>query len=63
VDSRAITGVTVAGGNGYGSGAQQLASPKDVFVDAVGNVFVTDADNNACKDGHPVLHGCNSCGW
>ncbi len=38
-------GVTVAGGNGRGSAANQLESPTDVYVDSEGNVFVADTNN------------------
>src|SRR2546428_383081 len=38
-------GVTVAGGNGNGSAANQLAFPTGVFVDASGNIFVADGNN------------------
>ena len=38
--------VTVAGGNGAGSGANQLHNPSAVFVDGAGNVYVADAYNN-----------------
>lgn len=37
---------TVAGGNGYGSGSNQLAAPSDVAFDSSGNVFVLDSNNN-----------------
>jgi hypothetical protein len=40
------TGVTVAGGNGAGSAANQLSEPADVFVDISGNIFVADAGNH-----------------
>src|SRR5438132_4420345 len=51
----ATQGVTVAGGNGPGSAANQLAAPPSftvvsssfgVFVDASGNIFVADYNNN-----------------
>ena len=38
-------GITVAGGNGRGSAANQLSGPNDVFVDATGNVYVVDPGN------------------
>ncbi len=41
----AVSGITVAGGNGAGSAANQLSSPTNVFVDATGNVYVADAGN------------------
>lgn len=39
------TGVVVAGGNGYGSAANQLASPTGIFVDGAGNLYICDTDN------------------
>ena len=45
-DSYAVDAVTVAGGNGDGSAANQLADPSGIFVDAAGNLFVVDGDNN-----------------
>jgi sugar lactone lactonase YvrE len=39
-------GVTVAGGNGQGSAANQFYIPDGVFVDAAGNIYVADYDNN-----------------
>jgi hypothetical protein len=42
----ATPGVTVAGGNGLGSGANQLGEPGEVFVDSFGNVYVADQGNN-----------------
>ncbi len=38
-------GVTVAGGNGYGSASNQLSFPYGVAVDAAGNVYVSDINN------------------
>ena len=35
-------GITVAGGNGNGSAANQLNDPYDVFVDAAGNVYIAE---------------------
>ena len=40
------TGVTVAGGNGYGSAANQLNTPFGVAFDANGNLYVADSYNN-----------------
>ncbi len=45
-DTYATDGVTVAGGNGVGSGTAQLDNPGGVFVDADGNLFVADKDNH-----------------
>jgi hypothetical protein len=38
-------GVTVAGGNGFGSAANQI-SPSGVYVDGSGNIYVADGGNN-----------------
>lgn len=38
--------ITVAGGNGSGSAANQLNSPTAVVVDGHGNVYVADGVNN-----------------
>lgn len=39
-------GVTVAGGNGLGSAANQLFGPGDVYADADDNIYVLDGFNN-----------------
>lgn len=39
------TGVTVAGGLGYGAAANQLAGPTGFFMDAAGNFYISDAYN------------------
>jgi hypothetical protein len=40
-------GVTVAGGNGQGSAANQLDRPSDIFVSKIdGSVYVADCYNN-----------------
>lgn len=39
------SGVTVAGGNGYGSATNQLGSPWGLAVDNAGNLFVADNGN------------------
>jgi len=39
-------GVTVAGGNGSGSNYNQLGFPRGIVVDAAGNLYVADKDNN-----------------
>lgn len=39
-------GIVVAGGNGFGSGLNQLAQPVSVVVDDAGNSYITDKDNN-----------------
>lgn len=46
-------GYIVAGGNAYGSAANQLASPEDVHVDAAGNVYVLDGNNNRVQKWAP----------
>jgi len=38
----AASSITVAGGNGRGSAANQLSAPKDIFVDTDGNVYVAN---------------------
>src|SRR5579863_4696477 len=40
------TYITVAGGNGSGAGANQLMYPLGIFVDASGNLYVADAEND-----------------
>jgi gliding motility-associated-like protein len=42
----ASNGVVVAGGNGMGSASNQLSATGGVFVDASGNIFMTDYLNN-----------------
>lgn len=37
--------VTVAGGNGWGSNANQFHSPDYFYVDGAGNIYVSDFDN------------------
>jgi DNA-binding beta-propeller fold protein YncE len=39
-------GVTVAGGNGLGSAANQLYSPSGLYVDGAGNIYVADNGNS-----------------
>ena len=39
-------GITVAGGNGRGSNANQLNSPGGVSVDEKGNIFIADTLNH-----------------
>lgn len=41
----ASNGTVVAGGNGRGSQLDQLAQPMGIFIDASGNIFVADVDN------------------
>ena len=40
------TAKTVAGGNGRGSAANQLSSPRGIFVDSQGNLFISDTSND-----------------
>lgn len=47
------TGITVAGGNGAGSGANQLNEPADVFIDISGNIFIADAANHRVQKWAP----------
>jgi sugar lactone lactonase YvrE len=42
----ATSGVTVAGGNGYGSAANQLDNPVAVALDSNGDLYVADEDND-----------------
>ena len=42
----AFIGTTVVGGNGAGSGLNQLNGPKGVAVDQLGNLYVADYGNN-----------------
>jgi gliding motility-associated-like protein len=37
--------VTVAGGNGYGSNANQLNAPNRLYIDAAGNMYIPDMAN------------------
>lgn len=39
-------GITAAGGNGSGNAANQLSYPLGIFVDASGNLYVADNQNN-----------------
>ncbi|CAF4546649.1 unnamed protein product [Rotaria socialis] len=45
-NSLASDGITIAGGNGYGSEPNQLKTPVDVYVDANENVYVGDSSNH-----------------
>jgi hypothetical protein len=38
-------GVTVGGGQGPGSGTDQLFDPSGIFVDSIGNIYVADGNN------------------
>src|ERR1044071_4764147 len=35
-------GTTVAGGNGFGTAANQIGTAYSLFVDAAGNIFIAD---------------------
>ena len=48
--SSSTAGITVAGGNGQGSGANQLYYPSGVCVDIDGNIFVADTYNNRVQE-------------
>jgi hypothetical protein len=45
--------VTVAGGNGAGSAANQFDQPEGVFLDGAGNVYVVDRQNNRVQKWAP----------
>jgi gliding motility-associated-like protein len=49
----ASAGITVAGGNGQGTGDNQLNNPMGIFVDALGNLFITDTYNNRIQRWEP----------
>ena len=49
----AAAGCTVAGGNGSGSGADQLNHPNGVAVDAAGNVYISDIANQRIQKWAP----------
>jgi len=49
----ATSGITVAGGNGNGSAANQLSYPHAVFVDTTGNIYVNDTNNNRVQKWSP----------
>ena len=46
-------GITVAGGHGVGSAANQFAAPNSVFVDASGNIYVADPGNQRVQKWAP----------
>ncbi len=41
----ATDGVTIAGGNGFGSAANQLSTPSSIWGDDAGNIYVADINN------------------
>lgn len=49
----AIQGMTVAGGNGLGSGDNQLSYPQDVYVDVNKNTYVADLGNTRIQKWAP----------
>jgi gliding motility-associated-like protein len=49
----ATNGITVAGGNGSGSAANQFDFPDGLYVDGVGNVYVSDQVNNRVQEWAP----------
>jgi gliding motility-associated-like protein len=55
-------GITVAGGNGIGTGLNQLADPIAVGVDGAGNIYVCDALNNRIVKFPPNSSGQTSAG-
>jgi hypothetical protein len=48
-----IIGYTVAGGNGYGYGADQLEGPAGIFVDPAGNLYLADVFNDRIQKWSP----------
>ncbi|CAF4200688.1 unnamed protein product, partial [Adineta steineri] len=42
----ATYGTVVAGGNGAGSGANQLNNPRSILVDSQGTLYISDGNNN-----------------
>jgi gliding motility-associated-like protein len=55
--SMATNGITVAGGNGAGSAANQLDGPYAVCVDAGGSLYVVDTYNNRIQKFPPGSSG------
>ena len=53
VNGYSTEGTTVAGGNGYGSAANQLYWPHDIIIDASGNYYIADAGNNRIQKWAP----------
>jgi hypothetical protein len=46
----ATNGITVAGGNGFGSAPNQLEDPSCLFLDSKGNLYVDDMQNNRIQE-------------
>lgn len=40
-----VASLTIAGGNGRGSALNQFKGPRDIYVDAAGNLFINDRGN------------------
>jgi sugar lactone lactonase YvrE len=51
------TGVTVAGGNGEGDGADQLNDASSVYVDTTGAIYIADYLNNRVQKWNPSALG------
>ena len=58
---------TVAGGNGYGSAKNQIASPRGLFITADGSLYVADEANGriqkwapGAKEGQTIVNDLNS---
>ncbi|MDB4742561.1 NHL repeat-containing protein, partial [Cyclobacteriaceae bacterium] len=45
--------ITVAGGNGYGSNANQLQSPEGAAIDEVGNIYIADTRSSRIQKWTP----------
>jgi len=45
----ATNGTLVAGGNGFGTAANQLSDPETIFVDQQGNLYVSDLHNGTLR--------------
>ena len=52
----ATSGVTVAGGHGDGSAANQLVNPASIALDTSGNLYVTDPGNSRVQRWAPGRH-------
>ena len=46
-------GITVAGGNGQGSNANQLSNPNRLYIDASGNLYIPDMSNSRIQKWAP----------
>lgn len=53
INSANTMGVTVAGGNGPGTSSNQFIDPSSVFVDGIGNIYVTDRSNERVQKWAP----------